>query len=161
MAKCKKCRLEVLDETEVCPLCRSILEPTEPVENMYPNVRVKMRKLTMISNIYLFLAVCVEAVLICINVVSNAHIWWSIVTGLVFFYFYLVLRYTILGKSGYRSKIFVFTLITVLSAIVIDMVIGYRGWSVDYVLPAGIMLVDAIILGCMFFNRRSWQSYMV
>lgn len=161
MAKCRKCKLEVLDETEVCPLCRSILEPTEAVENMYPNVRVKMRKLKIISNIYLFLAVCVEAALICINIVTNSQIWWCVITGLAFFYFHLVLRYAIMGKSGYRSKIFVLALITVLSAIAVDMVVGYRGWSVDYVLPSGIILVDAVILGCMFFNRRSWQSYMM
>lgn len=161
MAKCRICKLEVLDETEVCPLCRSILEPTDAVENMYPNVRRKIRRLKLISNIYLFLAVCLEAALVCINVVTTSQIWWSVVTGLAFFYFYLVLRYAILGKSGYRSKIFLLTLIAVLSAVAVDMVVGYQGWSVDYVLPAGIVLVDVVILGCMFFNRRNWQSYMM
>ena len=161
MAKCRICKLEVLDETEVCPLCRSILEPTDAVENMYPNVRRKIRRLKLISNIYLFLAVCLEAALICINIVTTSQIWWSVITGLALFYFHLVLRYAILGKSGYRSKIFVLTLIAVLSAVAVDMVVGYRGWSVDYVLPAGIVLVDVVILGCMFFNRRNWQSYMM
>ena len=65
------------------------------------------------------------------------------------------------GKSSCRSKIFILALTTVLACIAVDMVIGYRGWSVDYVLPAGIVLVDTIIIGCMFFNRRSWQSYMM
>ena len=161
MAKCRICKLEVLDETEVCPLCRSILDPTDAVENMYPNVRRKIRRLKLISNIYLFLAVCLEAALICINIVTTSQIWWSVITGLALFYFHLVLRYAILGKSGYRSKIFVLTLIAVLSAVAVDMVVGYRGWSVDYVLPAGIVLVDVVILGCMFFNRRNWQSYMM
>ena len=161
MAKCRICKLEVLDETEVCPLCRSILEPTDAVENMYPNVRRKIRRLKIISNIYLFLAVCLEAALICINLLTTAQIWWSVITGLALFYFHLVLRYAILGKSGYRSKVFVLTLIAVLSAIAADMAVGYRGWSVDYVLPAGIVLVDVVILGCMFFNRRNWQSYMM
>ena len=161
MAKCRICKLEVLDETEVCPLCRSILEPTDAVENMYPNVRRKIRRLKLISNIYLFLAVCLEAALVCINIVTTSQIWWSVVTGLAFFYFYLVLRYAILGKSGYRSKIFLLTLIAVLSAVAVDMVVGYQGWSVDYVLPAGIVLVDVVILGCMFFNRRNWQSYIM
>ena len=100
MAKCRICKLEVLDETEVCPLCRSILEPTDAVENMYPNVRRKIRRLKLISNIYLFLAVCLEAALICINIVTTSQIWWSVITGLALFYFHLVLRYAILGKSG-------------------------------------------------------------
>ena len=161
MAKCGTCSLEVLDETEVCPLCRSILAPTAAVENMYPNVRVKMRKLKLISNIYLFLALCAEAALICINIATGSQLWWSLITGLALLYFHLVLRYAILGRSGYRSKILLLALMTVLSSIAVDMVIGYRGWSVDYVLPLGIVLVDGIILGCMLFNRRNWQSYMM
>lgn len=161
MGKCRKCDLEVLDETEVCPLCKSILEQTDEVENMYPNVRVRMRRMKLFSNIYLFLAICVEAVLVGINAVTSSQIWWSVIAGLVLFYIYLVLRHTILGKYGYRGKIFVLAVITVLSAVAIDMVIGYRGWSVDYVLPCGIILVDATILGCMLVNRRNWQSYMM
>ena len=161
MAKCRKCDLEVLDETEVCPLCRSILESTDDVENMYPNVRVRIRRWTLASNVYLFLAICLEAVLISVNLLTNAQIWWSLLTGLALLYIYLVLRYAVLGKTGYRSKIIVLTVMTILSAIAVDMVIGYRGWSVDYVLPLGIVLMDAIILGCMFFNRRNWQSYMM
>ena len=70
MAKCRNCRLEVLDETEVCPLCLSILEQTVPVENMYPNARVKMRRLKIVSNIYLFLAICLEAALVGINIIA-------------------------------------------------------------------------------------------
>ena len=161
MAKCRKCNLEVLDETEVCPLCKSILEPTDPVENMYPDVRIHVRRLTLVANVYLFLALCTEAVLICVNVLDSSQIWWSVISGLALLYGYLVLRYAILGKSGYRSKIVVLTVLAVLSAIAADMVIGYQGWSVDYVLPAGIVLVDIIVLGCMYFNRRNWQSYMM
>ena len=161
MAKCRKCNLEVLDETEVCPLCKSILESTDPVENMYPDVRIRMRRLTLVANVYLFLALCIEAVLICVNVLDSSQIWWSVISGRALLYGYLVLRYAILGKSGYRSKIVVLTVLAVLSAIAADMVIGYQGWSVDYVLPAGIVLVDIIVLGCMYFNRRNWQSYMM
>ena len=161
MGKCKTCCLEVLDETEVCPLCQSILEQTDAVENMYPNARGKMRRLNIVRNIYLFLAICVEAALVGINILTGTQIWWCVITGLGLLYFYLVLHYAFQGKYGYRNKICVLATMTILSAIAIDMVSGYRGWSVDYVLPAGIVIVDLIILGCMFFNRRNWQSYMM
>ena len=57
MSKCGKCNIEILDETERCPLCNSVLEQTEELENMYPNVRVMARKLMLISRIYLFAAI--------------------------------------------------------------------------------------------------------
>ena len=163
MAKCKNCNIEVLDETECCPLCHSILEQTDALENMYPDVRVTQRKLTFVSRVYLFCAILLEAALFCINwkQFDRFEIWWSAITGLGLLYIYVVLHYAILGKSGYKSKAILLSAIAILSAVAIDLVTGYRGWSVDYVLPAGILLMDAMILFCMAYNHRNWQSYLM
>ena len=161
MAKCRNCKIEILDETGVCPLCMSILEPTVEVENMYPDVRERMRWMTIACNIYLFLAICAEAVMIYIDIRLESQIWWSVLAGLCLLYGYLVMRYAIVGKSGYRSKIITLSILAVLACVGADMAIGYRGWSVDYVLPAGILLVDGVILWLMYYNRRNWQSYMM
>lgn len=163
MAKCKNCNIEILDETISCPLCQSILEQTEELENMYPDVRLMMRKFTLFTRIFLFVALLLEAVLFTVNLVTfdTYPIWWSGITGLVLLYGYVVLRYAVVGKSGYKSKVIILSLIAILAAVAIDLVTGYRGWSVDYVLPGGIIFMDIIIIGCMIYNRRNWQSYMM
>ena len=130
MSKCRNCNVEISDETERCPLCGSVLEYTGEVENMYPDVRVHTRKMTMISKIYLFCALLVEVLLIYINVVTESQIAWSAITGLGFFYGYMLIRFAILGKTGYRAKITVLTLMAILIVIAIDFLVGYRGWSV-------------------------------
>ena len=161
MSRCKQCNVEILDETERCPLCHSVLEKTVEVENMYPNVRTMTRRLALLSRIYLFVAILVEALLIYLNVLSHSGMFWSAIPGLAMLYGYLVLRYAILGKSGYKGKIIVLTLIAILMVVAIDFVVGYRGWSVNYALPSAILLVDAGILILMCINRRNWQSYMM
>ena len=161
MSRCKQCNVEILDETERCPLCHSVLEKTVEVENMYPNVRTMTRRLALLSRIYLFVAILVEALLIYLNVLSDSEMFWSAIPGLAMLYGYLVLRYAILGKSGYKGKIIVLTLIAILMVEAIDFVVGYRGWSVNYALPSAILLVDAGILVLMCINRRNWQSYMM
>ena len=161
MSKCRNCNVEISDETERCPLCGSVLEYTGEVENMYPDVRVHTRKMTMISKIYLFCALLVEVLLIYINVVTESQIAWSAITGLGFFYGYMLIRFAILGKTGYRAKITVLTLMAILIVIAIDFLVGYRGWSVNYALPSAIILVDVGIIICMIVNRRNWQSYMM
>ena len=117
MSRCRKCNIEILDETERCPLCNSVLEQTEELENMYPNVRVMARKLMLISRIYLFAAILLEVLLVYINVKAEAQTWWSLITGLGFVYVYMLLRFAILGKSGYRGKAVILTLIAVLIAV--------------------------------------------
>ena len=161
MSRCKQCNVEILDETERCPLCHSVLEKTVEVENMYPNVRTMTRRLALLSRIYLFVAILVEALLIYLNVLSDSEMFWSAIPGLAMLYGYLVLRYAISGKSGYKGKIIVLTLIAILMVVAIDFVVGYRGWSVNYALPSAILLVDAGILILMCINRRNWQSYMM
>ena len=161
MSRCKQCNVEILDETERCPLCHSVLEKTVEVENMYPNVRTMTRRLALLSRIYLFVAILVEALLIYLNVLSDSEMFWSAIPGLAMLYGYLVLRYAILGKSGYKGKIIVLTLIAILMVVAIDFVVGYRGWSVNYALPSAILLVDAGIVFLMCIIRRIWQSYMM
>lgn len=153
--------MEVLDETEVCPLCRSVLEQTAPMENMYPDVRSRIKGLRLAGRIYLFCALLVFFALLVADVRRQAQIWWSVPVGLVLLYGYLVLRYAIAGKSGYRGKVMVLAVLAVLLAVAADFVIGYRGWSVDYVLPGGILIVEGIVLGCMACNPKRWYSYLM
>ena len=100
MAKCKNCNIEILDETESCPLCQSILEQNDALENMYPDVLLSQRKLTFFSRIYLFCAILIQSALFVINWFDESEIWWSVITGLAFLYFHVVLHYAILGKKG-------------------------------------------------------------
>ena len=124
MGKCKNCNIEILDATDCCPLCQSILEQTEDLENMYPDVRFYMRRMTFFSRIYLFCGIVLEAVLFGLNLLVNSEIWWSAITGLILLYIYMVLRYAILGQSGYQSKVIILSLISVLSAFFTVFVYG-------------------------------------
>ena len=161
MSRCKQCNVEILDETERCPLCHSVLVPTIEVENMYPDVRVKQRKMILLSKIYLFVAIVVEAFLIVVNHYGEFETAWSLMTGLALIYGYLVIRFAILGKTGYIFKTIVLTVMAILVLVAIDFLSGYRGWSVRYVFPAAIIAVDAVILVLMIVNRRNWQSYIM
>ena len=161
MAKCNTCGIEILDETESCPLCKSILVETDELENMYPNARVRMRKLLFLSRVYLFCAILLEALLVSIDMSVPSPFQWSIISGLGLASVYITLRYAILGTSGHQSKIVLMTVLAVLLAVGIDWVIGFSGWSLHYVLPSGILLVDVGILLGMILNRRNWQSYIM
>lgn len=161
MAKCPTCNIEILDETEYCPLCKSILEQTDPLENMYPDVRPKMQRLNLAVRIYLLCAILVQAALFSINLVTDSQIWWSAISGLGLLYVYLILRYAIWGKSGHRGKVIVLGALAICVAILVDFTIGYSGWSLDYVLPSGIVLVDIALVICMICNHRNWQSYIM
>ena len=161
MSKCRNCNVEILDETEFCPLCHSVLEQTEELENMYPDARLKTQKMKFVTRLYLFCALVLEFLLVIIDFNGENQIHWSILVGLGLLYVYMVLRYAVLGKSGYRAKTIVLVLLAILFLVAVDFITGYRGWSVDYVTSGGILLVDVAIIGLMIWNRRNWQSYLM
>lgn len=144
--------MEISDETERCPLCGSVLEYTGEVENIYPDVRVHTRKMTMISKIYLFCALLVEVLLIYINVVTESQIAWSAITGLGFFYGYMLIRFAILGKTGYRAKITVLTLMAILIVIAIDFLVGYRRNWQSYMMWQIFMILCSIVPVILIFT---------
>ena len=161
MGKCQNCRIEILDESERCPLCQTILEPTESLENMYPNIRLKRHRRLFACRIYLFCAILVQALLTVIDYLTPSPFHWSFITGLTLLLGYVCLRLGVSDKAGYRSKLILLTIASLVFVCGVDAVMGYRGWSLDYVLPAGLMAVDGVILILMFCNHRNWQSYIM
>lgn len=142
-------------------LCNTVLDETEEMENMYPDIRVKTRKLVFFSRVYLFLAVVIEIILINICMLTEVQSLVYIISGLVLLFGYIVIKYAILGTSGYIAKTVVLTVIAVIMLVAIDFFVGYDGWSVNYVLPSGILLIDVGILALMVINRKNWQSYLM
>ncbi len=161
MSRCRQCNVEILDETERCPLCDSVLEYTEEMENMYPNARVRTRKWVFLSKVYLFVAILLEAIMFGINYVDKYKIGWSLIAGLGLLYGYIVIRLAILGQAGHKLKIILLSAIGIIMMILVDFVIGYHGWSVNYVLPSCVIALDIGIVVLMLVNRRNWQSYIM
>lgn len=161
MGKCQHCRIEVLDVTERCPLCQTILEPTEELENMYPNIRLQHRRRLLACRIYLFCALVVQAILMVVDYLTPSPFHWSLISGLALLLGYVCLRLSANDKAGYRSKLLLITLAVIGCIFGIDAILGYQGWSLDYVLPAGLVVMDFLILILMICNRRNWQSYIM
>lgn len=161
MSKCRNCKIEILDHTNVCPLCHCVVEQDEkePLER-YPNVGILEKRFALIVRIYAFLAVAVEGLLVFINM-NQGGIYWSVITAGIFLYIYLILKIGIQNDTGYRSKTIWLTVLAIGILYIIDRVIGYRGWSLNYVLPAGVIMLNVAILLLMIVNWRNWPSYLL
>ena len=79
----------------------------------------------------------------------------------VFIYIYLIMKIGIQNDAGYRSKIILLTIFSIGLLFLIDEVAGYRGWSLNYVLPAGVIMLNVAIILLMIVNWRNWPSYLL
>ena len=161
MSRCNQCNIEIKDNHAVCPLCQSVLEKTEPAENLYPNVRVIAKRIDLMIRVYAFVAIVVETFLAYFNYRTYENSYWSVLVGVVLFYVFIALRVTFKEGYEYRTKSIMLVTIGVICVVLIDLLTGFRGWSLNYVLPSAIILVNTGIVVAMIINIRNWQSYMM
>lgn len=161
MSKCMKCGVMIVDDTDQCPLCRHVLKREGDFSNTYPDAIGVTRRFRFVENLVLFLSLVTAAVLAYVNYVVHPDVPWCMVVILVLFFGNAVLRLAVIGKSGYMFKTLTLWVLAVVMLFGIDRLTGFHGWSLDYVLPGGILLIDLAILVLMCTNARNWQSYMM
>lgn len=161
MSKCNQCNVEIKDNVSLCPLCKSVLEKTDQSVNVYPNVRVIARKHDLWIRIYLFLAVVAETLLLYFNYRTFEGSFWSIVTGVVLLYVLIGLKLMVKDNMESKTKTIILILTGILGVVLIDVLTGFHGWSLNYFLPGGMMLLNTVIILLMVVNMRNWQSYVM
>ena len=149
--------MEFIDPTNVCPLCKCITEREDAEEEEFkptypfrPDKEIK--KIQFAMSIYTLAAIIAEAILVIIDFHVGDRIGWSIMTGACMVYAYITLKFSIQKHNGYQFKILMQTLLGVAVVGLID--------SVNYVLPAAFILIDATVIVLMIVNSRNWQSYI-
>lgn len=164
MKECKKCKVNILDETHTCPLCIGVLEQEEASEQatrMYPEIDFDIDKFNMLKKISFFILTIVVAVLGFINYITYSGVVWSLIAVVSIVYFAVTVTYSIMNNANLASKILVQTIGAGILLVVIDNVIGYKGWSVNYAIPGIILFANLAIVLLMIVNRMNWQSYFM
>lgn len=170
MNKCRHCNVNIYDDTEVCPLCHSVLDELTEEEMQetkgifgqgapYPDVRKRTKRVHFIMRLILFLVILAEIGLIIINYFATPNFWWSGISGVAMMYIYFSMVYWINHDSGYPAKIGLQLTLTMLLLVGIDYFTGMTGWSLKWAIPGVILFGDAIVFFLMMLNRQHWYSY--
>lgn len=165
MNKCKKCQVEIVDSSMVCPLCKHVLEidrQEEEKASMYPEVVQQKKVLKLIERIYILVAILCESILVAVNYFTYHGVKWSLICGGAFLYLLITLRYSIDNpNAGIRIKILTQSVGFALLALLCDYSIGYRGWSVEYAIPCLIIVMNIAIVILMLVHGDYWQSFIM
>lgn len=167
--KCTHCGVTILDDTEYCPLCHHVLKKeddvqndnTEKVLNLYPNIADVVRKITIARRILLYIAIAVGLICIFINYRNYDGRLWSLIViyGLIYIVIIVSLfsseRLTAYGKVGWTS------FFALVYTFVIDIVFGFTRWSITYVLPSWLILMNIVLVIFMIVDHARFQSYIL
>ena len=160
MGYCKQCHADILDKTDICPLCRSVLEQTEERKNMYPDIQIRERKIKLAIRIYVVAALVLELILIYINYRTFNGTWWCVITGGGLIMGWLTMKLLAEKEYRYGIKTFAMVFLSLLYIILIDYILGFERWSLNIVFPGAIFAINALVVILMIINFRNWQSYI-
>lgn len=162
MGKCIDCKLEILDETQMCPFCHSALLPTDEEENVYPNVQPHSSDLSVKFNTYLFTAGLLWGRTELYHILKGLKHQWSIAAGAVLFCVCICVIWSqaVNNRISYRNKAVIIASMSTLFLMGIDHSLGFDGWSISLVIPIGLLLTVFLIACCMLRDYRNWQSYI-
>ncbi len=164
MSRCMMCGVKILDNTEVCPLCRCVAETDneKQLDGRYPDIRLKEKKLELIGRIVLFLSIVAGTLSVVVNVTHPVDIWWSVIVAGGLAYLQLIVFFLIENQhTGYLAKIVIGTACGIAYVILTDYVCGFARWSLNYVVPSAFLAIDVLVIVLMFVNMRNWQSYLL
>jgi hypothetical protein len=160
MKTCKNCNVKVMDPSDLCPLCRTVLSDFdgEQPEKGYPDVNV--HGYNVITRVFLFLSIVGGIASVVANYCTYNGVLWSILTVAAILYFWAVIIHAIKHHVNVAAKIIVQALCASALVVIVDWVIGYDGWSVNYVVPSFFSLADIAVLVVITVNRMDWHNYV-
>lgn len=161
MNHCPRCKINIYDEALACPLCHGVLMRQTPGgEPAYPDVQPKMKKMILVIKIVIFVSVLAEGSMLLINYLTGPDFKWSFITGIALFYGCFGLSVSVLHNRSIRRKILVHLCMGILFMYVLDLLLGYRGWSLSIGAPSAILAVQLVLVVLVIVYRDNWQIYL-
>jgi RNA polymerase subunit RPABC4/transcription elongation factor Spt4 len=133
MLYCENCKVSITGNHEKCPLCQGdvIGEPSK--SNTFPIIREEKQIINLILKITALVTIAIGVICVLINIGFGGK--WSIyvIAGIVTGWIVIWITVKMHGNIT-KNSIWLTIIISILS-FVWDISTGYRGWSIDYVLP--------------------------
>lgn len=161
MQYCNDCQVHIRGNKTNCPLCKNALPSTDDVQNdIYPEIPL-VYKSHLAIRIMILISIITIVVSFSIYKIFPSNVDWPmfVVLGLLSMWLSLI----VIIRKGHNIAKSIVWHVTILSALSIiwDWRIGWRGWSLDYVIP--IVCVSAMFIMYVMakITQLSVRDYIV
>lgn len=161
--RCEHCNMNVAGEADSCPLCQSKLRGTpDPQSAVFPAISPKeWKKQALALKICLFVSFAL--VVICITIdalLPKSYSWPWYVAAAVLCVWVCIVNALIRRHNIPKNILWLVFWISMLS-VLWDWFTGWKGWSVDYVIPALCMTAVVAIMIVSKAMKRRLKEYLV
>lgn len=165
MKYCRHCKLYVRGEDDKCILCENILEEelVEKSEEVFPQIP-SFYESHLALKIMIFISIVALVVSFAINMIFPSDINWPILFMFAVISIWIGLIIIVQKRYHIPKKIVWQVFIISILAIFWDYKTGWRGWSLDYVIPiscVSAMIIMYVTAKIMHLSIKDYITYVL
>ncbi|MBS6642852.1 MAG: MFS transporter [Clostridiaceae bacterium] len=130
-------------------------------KGMYPQIEYNPGKWKKLINLFYAVLLTAAVIVGVVNYATYSGLWWSGIAIPGILYAALTFRYSILKHANLGKTVMIETVGLQALLFMIDWVLGYQGWSVNYAIPSTILFADIAVVFLILVNQLNWQSYFM
>ncbi len=162
MKYCNYCKVDIREDKERCTLCGNKLEEkTGESEKIYPNI-APLYKSHMAIRILVFISIVIIVTSFAVNIIFPSDRNWPILLIFGLLSIWLGLIFVVQKRYHIAKKIVWQVIIVSVLSIFWDYKIGWRGWSLDYIIPiasVSAMIIMYVTAKIMRLSIRDYITY--
>lgn len=163
MRYCRYCKVYIREDRERCTLCENILDKNlnGKSEDVFPDIP-PFYKSNLALKIMIFISIVAVVVSFAINMVFPTTINWPILFMFAVISMWIGLIIIVQKRYHIPKKIVWQVIIISMLAIFWDYQTGWRGWSLDYVIPiacVSAMVIMYVTAKIMNLSSREYITY--
>lgn len=168
MKYCDKCKVRVLGSQVQCPLCQMNLSVNENFscksEEVFPYIPTIHKEHHIVFKVMTFISVALIVLSVALNLIICKGHWWSVFVIAGVGCFWLTFYVAFAKRKNIPKNVLYQVLLISLIVVLWDYMTGWRGWSVDFVIPLlcfSDLLVLYILSKILYSDVDDYMIYML
>lgn len=151
MKRCENCNINILSKRSKCPLCQNILTTAQGKESVdvFPYIPTVYHEFRLFFKVLIFISIVVSIFSVLVNLALPETGFWSLLVVFAVICFWASLASILRKRKNIQKTILYQVFIYSTIAIVWDLIIGWQGWSLEYVIP-NICIVAMVLLTILY-----------
>lgn len=163
MRCCNICNVAIENKTDYCPLCKKRVVKKSNIESKdFPVQNISKTDINkFVLRVLLFTFITLIGLNIVLNLIFQFNSIWVPYAIIILFYVYLIIRASIISYRDIGTIIVLNVYMLSFIGFILDMLLGYRGWSISYLLPILILIGDISLVIFMIVKPYSFKNYFI
>jgi hypothetical protein len=160
MRHCKHCQVQIRGTNKTCPLCENTLSDLDDVQNeIFPQIP-PIYQSNLAIRILLFISVATIVVSFAVRMMFPTNLNWPIFV--VFALVSMWLSFMVVLRKRHNIPKSIIWQVSIVSALSVfwDWQTGWKGWSLDYVIPIAFLTATLVLYVTAKIMKLSVRDYV-